>query len=47
MGIIEKVWTIICLPFLWAWYKHPTATCRVIYVVAVVAALWGDSGRGI
>lgn len=46
MESIEKAWTLACLPFLWVWHEHPTATCRVIYVVAVVAALCGD-GRGI
>lgn len=47
MGKLEKIWVLACLPFLWAWHEHNTATCRVIYVMAVVAALCGDSGRGI
>lgn len=47
MGKLEKVWVIICLPFLWSWHEHNTATLRIIYITAIVAALWGDSGRGI
>lgn len=47
MGKLEKVWVIICLPFLWAWHEHNTATLRIIYITAIAAALWGDSGRGI
>lgn len=47
MGKLEKAWIIACLPFLWAWHKHPNATGWVIWWTAVAAALWGDSGRGI
>ena len=47
MGTLEKVWVLICLPFLWAVHEHPKATGRVIWTAAVLAAIWGDNGRGI
>ncbi len=36
-----------CLPFLWAVHEHPKATGRCIWTAAVLAAIWGDNGRGI
>lgn len=46
MGKLEKAWVIACLPFLWAWHKHPNATGWALWVLALLAAGWGDSGRG-
>ena len=42
LKFIEKAWALACLPFLWLDHKHPKATMLLLWILALLAAGWGD-----